>query len=250
MNTAIKEREAHAVPALWALVIVAALAVWGLLACAPHTAMAATIDLSSKGSLQVVFRDPTSKEPVQGGELALYRVASVKYDDGNAVYEYTGDFADCTVELGDLSSASLASDLAAVLPSSATPVATSAAGNDGKVSFSGLELGLYLLVQPKAAGGYQKVSPFVVSVPQYQEDTDTYIYDVDATPKMETLTATTPETPETPEKPNVPEDGKPVFGMPKTGDDTMIFAGVLVAAGVAALLLGTLLSRKKAARRA
>ncbi len=36
-------------------------------------------------------------------------------------------------------------------------------GQDGEIAFTGLELGLYLLVQHKAAKGYETAAPFLVS---------------------------------------------------------------------------------------
>lgn len=54
---------------------------------------------------------------------------------------------------------------------------------DGEIAFTGLELGLYLLVQHKAAKGYETAAPFLVSVPM--EEDGVLRYDVDASPKVE-----------------------------------------------------------------
>ena len=51
------------------------------------------------------------------------------------------------------------------------------------MTFSNLKLGLYLLVQTRAASGYSKISPFLVTVPYL--NSGVYIYEVDADTKME-----------------------------------------------------------------
>ena len=40
----------------------------------------------------------------------------------------------------------------------------------GVVTFDNLELGLYLIVQTKSISGYEKVAPFLVSVPLWDKD--------------------------------------------------------------------------------
>ena len=58
----------------------------------------------------------------------------------------------------------------------------------------------YLLVQQQAANGFEKMDPFLVSLPMVEDGT--YIYQVDASPKLEI------------EKAEVPPK------QPKTGDTT------------------------------
>lgn len=204
----------------------------------PTRAQAEVVDLSRTGSISATFRNPTNSEPVAGGVVALYRVATVEQGEGSAdrVYVLTDDFAASGVELGDLDGSTLASQLATVVEAGGvSPVATATAGNDGKVTFGSLPLGVYLAVQTKAADGYKAVTPFVVSVPL--EEDGVLTYDVDATPKMATLTQTTPDKPNTPEKPNVPEDG---HGLVSTGDTltSMAFIGGVAAVGAAVVIVG------------
>ena len=61
-------------------------------------------------------------------------------------------------------------------------------GADGTVLVQSLNLGLYLLVQDKAADGFEVISPFLVSVPMYENGA--YIYEVNAEPKLSALTKT------------------------------------------------------------
>lgn len=91
---------------------------------------------------------------------------------------------------------------------------------DGEIAFTGLELGLYLLVQHKAAKGYETAAPFLVSVPM--EEDGVLRYDVDASPKVELEkkpepTSTTPPAPTDPRLPYTGQLNWPVPGSDGAG---------------------------------
>ena len=69
-----------------------------------------------------------------------------------------------------------------------------------------MEPGLYLLVQYKAAEGYEAAAPFLVSVPMNEDGT--YIYDVDASPKVELTKAPQPTPTPTPKPPTLAQTGQ------------------------------------------
>lgn len=167
------------------------------------------IDLDAKGSITLTLRDE-KKQAVGGGEVAIYQVATVAVDDGNLSFQYTNGFENCGIKLGDLNDSSLAGKLQAKLSKTASYVAKTV-GKDGKVTFSDLHLGLYLVVQTKPATGYNAVSSFLVSVPM--QENGTYIYSVDASPKMELAKkVNTPDKPKA-ETPKPPKTGT----LPQTG---------------------------------
>ena len=169
-------------------------------------ATAASIELTRKGSITVTLRDSESGSAVSGGKLTLYQVASISRQNGNLSYDYINGFENCGVSLGDLSESDLARTLDDKRPAGSKGE-TLTVDTDGKAVFSRLPLGLYLVVQSTASTGYEKINPFLVSVPLVEEDT--YLYDVDALPKVGTMTPTTPpdvpEEPDTPENPDKPE---------------------------------------------
>ena len=158
-------------------------------------ATAASIELTRKGSITVTLRDSESGSAVSGGKLTLYQVASISRQNGNLSYDYTNGFENCGVSLGDLSESDLARTLDDKRPAGSKGE-TLTVDTDGKAVFSRLPLGLYLVVQSTASTGYEKINPFLVSVPLVEEDT--YLYDVDALPKVGTLTPTTPRNPRSP----------------------------------------------------
>ena len=104
---------------------------------------------------------------------------------------------------------------------------------DATVTFTGLELGLYLLVQHKAAKGYETAAPFLVSVPM--EEDGVLRYDVDASPKVELEKEPEPTstTPPAPTDPRLPYTGQLNWPVP-----------VLTVLGLGLLALGLALRRK------
>lgn len=207
-------------------------------------------DASQPGSITVsmTYED----EAVAGGTLTLYRVGVVAEDDGNYSFALADEFAGSGVSLDHLDAAGLAESLAEYAASAGVGGASYAVGSDGVMSITGLELGLYLVVQTEAADGFEAVAPFLVSVPMYDEATGAYVYDVDATPKMETLT----ESPVEPEEPveEVTETPASTTGttsstLPSTGTPSWIVP-ILAAAGVGILLVGATLALGRRARAA
>lgn len=151
-------------------------------------------NLNEKGSITVTVRDTKSQEPVAGGSLKIYQVALAQEDDWDFMYAYTEDFGKCEIPLDDIQSEGLASKLYQFAVSKNIKADSVEIGNDGKVVFSNLKLGLYLIAQDTAAKGYSNMKAFLVSVPLY--DDGQYVYHVNAEPKAGTVTKQ-PKTTET-----------------------------------------------------
>ena len=170
----------------------------------PAFATSANIVLGRTGSLHVTLYDHQNDVPLRGGELTLYQVATVRRrTNGNLSYAYTGDFTGCNVVLGDLSDSTLAAQLVRYLPAVPTAAAQANVSETGTIDFTNLAQGLYLVVQTEASHGYEAINPFVVSIPL--KDGSSWIYDVDATPKVGAVTPETPDTPDEPDKPDKPD---------------------------------------------
>lgn len=170
--------------------------------CAAPAFALEVVDLSRTGSIKVSLYDSETSEAVGGGTLTLYRVAKVQKDNANLSFVYTNGFEDCGVELGDLSEGELAGRLAEKI--AATAESTTVEISDlGTAEFGDLEVGLYLVVQTTAAENYNVINPFLVSVPI--QENGSYVYDVDALPKVGTAAKKTPEPPDTPDKPDTPD---------------------------------------------
>ena len=170
--------------------------------CAAPAFALEVVDLSRTGSIKVSLYDSETSEAVGGGTLTLYRVAKVQKDNANLSFVYTNGFEDCGLELGDLSEGELAGRLAEKI--AATAESTTVEISDlGVAEFGDLEVGLYLVVQTTAAENYNVINPFLVSVPI--QENGSYVYDVDALPKVGTAAKKTPEPPDTPDTPDTPD---------------------------------------------
>lgn len=139
------------------------------------------------------MQDSEKQIPVSGGTMTIYRVADIIPDEGEYSFFLTDDFAESHVSLVEPDSEK-AQILADYAKKNELPGQIRTIGNDGQVQYSHLEIGLFLVVQEEAANGYHTVAPFLVSIPL--EEDGHYIYDVDATPKMEILK-------ENPQKPSI-----------------------------------------------
>ena len=183
-------------------------------------------DLSRTGSISVAMA--YDGQPVGGGTLTLYRVGEVSQEDGNYRFSLTGAFAASGLSLADRSDADLAQALADY--AAANGIAGTAAveiGADGTGTADGLALGLYLVTQSESADGFEPAAPFLVGVPLYEDGA--YVYHVDATPKLGTLT----------KSPAAPTPGTAGTGttLPQTGQLNWPIP-VLTVLGLALLVVG------------
>lgn len=188
-------------------------------------------DLDATNSISITLKD-SNKNAVEGGEFELVEVAKVTLTDADLSYEFVNGFENCGVTLGDLSDSTLASQLEAKLASSAETSKQTTDAN-GTLKFDNLECGLYLVINTAAATGYEKVSSFIVSAPSKEDGK--WVYDVDATPKMEVTTGNSPTPTPTPTPtapPSIPQTGQTNWPIP-----------VLIIGGLLLFTFGVLLKR-------
>lgn len=192
-----------------------------LILCLPVTALAQT------GSIEVTMK--LGDKTVSGGTLTATLVGYIGED--YSFRRLDGE------ELTDISSTSAPGKLKdfadKYCKDHLMTSMTVAIGKDGKAKFENLGLGLYLITQKKAAPGYNKISPFLVSVP-YNDDGE-YKYNISINSKSE------PEK-VSPEKPHKP--GKPSDKLPQTGQLNWPVP-VLAAGGLLLMVVGYLLQREK-----
>ena len=136
------------------------------------------IDTSEPVSLTIQY-------PCQGATFRIYRVAEVS---AYGEYTLTGDFKDYPVALEQPDQAgwrALASTLEGyVARDGLQPLAEGKTDENGRLTFSGLEPGLYLVTGEKhTTGGVTYTpEPFLVSLPGL-DGKDNWVYDVTADPK-------------------------------------------------------------------
>ena len=204
-----------------------------MLCCFSSTVFADNVpDLTMRGSIQITMCSGDTYVP--GGNLTLYKVGDIYEDNGNYSFVLTDSFAGSGETLDDIQSAQLADDLARYAERNSITGTNKEIDQNANIAFTDLDLGLYLLVQEQAAEGYNKVSPFLVSVPM--QENGAYVYDVDASPKVELEKVTEPDTPDTP--PNTPDTPtNPGGKLPQTGQLNWPIP-VLVACGLGLFIIG------------
>lgn len=176
------------------------------------------------------------KRGINGAEFSVYQVADLKEDKTGyivkAPFQYNGDFK-------DIKTASEHIKLALKLEKQSKNVSekmTLQTSSDGRVSFSGLKDGIYLVVQTGATGeakDYTNMQPFLVMVPQLENGIWKKV--VNAKPKPEVQRKEVPDTP--PHNPPVKPHGKT---LPKTGANSGVFwlSGLLMISAGLLLILG------------
>lgn len=181
-------------------------------------------DSTKKGSITVEMRD--GGKAVAGGSLTIYRVGEVREDDGDFGFQKTPAMAEFSESYEKVDSPELAEKVAAFVKLHKIPAYAVADNKNGKVVFSDLEQGLYLVVQTAASGGYEPLNSFLVTIPMYEDGH--YVYEANAEGKFELEQKPSPSTPNKPSKPTkLPQTGQLNWPVP-----------VMAAAGIGLLLLG------------
>lgn len=143
------------------------------------------VDTDKKGSIEILF-DTMRDEPVANAEFTLYQVAAMVDRGGYTVLELTGGFAGCSVQLKNLTAQQSKDASAALLEyQRANHISgdTKRTDANGKISWTNLQTGLYLLVP----GQMQKyrTDPSLVSIPTNLNSQ--LLYDMSVNPKAERI---------------------------------------------------------------
>ena len=141
--------------------------------------------LDNTGAITLSLRYGEEKTPAAGGEFSIYQVAHLEKEGGLVKYVFNDKFKGCGEDLSLNESQQMAERLAAYTTIRNIEGYRIKTDRNGYASYKGIQLGLYLIKQTKAADGFYPVAPFLVSVPLMDTDGQTWIYDVDATPKLE-----------------------------------------------------------------
>lgn len=142
------------------------------------------VDTEATGSLTLTYS--CEGQPLAAAQIRIYRVAEIsRYAD----FLLTGAFAQLPVEVNQVKTQAewnqVASTLSAYVTSeSISPDGQAATDAQGVARFGSLPLGLYLVegLRVDVEGGYRQFDSFVISIPDLDE-TDSWVYDVQAKPK-------------------------------------------------------------------
>lgn len=184
-------------------------------------------NLEEPGS--ITFIVDYENEPVDGGSLTLYRVGDIVENNGDYGFELIEKLDDGKNALDNPEDPQLTRDLAAKAAEAKLQGITSPV-KEGEAVFTEVEPGLYVVVQQEAAEGFEKMSPFLISMPRFEDGK--YVTDIKAEPKPSLEKA--PEKPEKPQDPTLPQTGQLNWPVP-----------VLAVGGVMLFALGWVICFKK-----
>ena len=193
-------------------------------------------------TLNCVFHKSSGDVALAGDTYAIALIAEATTDEDGAVRSFHTLEAyaewDCLWSAQPASVlAKTARELREVLEQDQAALKTETTDADGKLTFSGLTPGLYLVYRSNSAKANKdfEMQPFLVAVPQtYPEGT---VFDVTVSVKFSGPT-------EDPTPSNVPSTDPPKPDLPKTGQ--LIWPiPVLTLLGFGFLVLGLLFNRKK-----
>lgn len=124
--------------------------------------------------------------------FTIYQVGKVKENHGNIKYVLTKEFKESEEKFENITSEKLAKRLDLYAKEKKLKGTEETANSQGDVVFSKLQAGLYLIQQKGVVEGYYPISPFLVSIPMKKMDGSGWIYDVDASPKIQIRPCQTP----------------------------------------------------------
>lgn len=138
------------------------------------------VDFSKKGNITITLSTGESNDVVKNAEIKIYKLAAAYSENSNLSFSYheqINEYKD-SIKNNDLNEEILNciynSDI----------IARKGTTNDlGYISFDNLDLGLYLIEQTNKVEGYSKIEPFLIYLPQFEENK--WVYEVDATPKVD-----------------------------------------------------------------
>ena len=178
----------------------------------------------------IIFTMDWNGEPLNSGSLSLYRVGDVVEDDGNYSFVPIERLEVSGLALDDPEDPALAAELANLAKTRGLPE-VSAEIKAGKAVFTDVAPGLYVVVQDgeDACDDFAAISPFLISMPQY--DNGTYRSEIIADPKVPLETKpqdTQPAEPTGPKptEPKLPQTGQWNWPVPVLAvGGLMLFAG-------------------------
>lgn len=159
---------------------------------------------------------------MSGGSFKVFKVAYLVPTENGFDIKWLPEFEGAGADLEKIGNPDQAELLAKSAADQKLEGTVVKADDQDHAVLEGLSTGFYLVVQAEKAKNFTPIKPFVISIPK--KDGDSYVYDVDASPKMTTRTEeTTPPT--TPSKP--PED-TPYTGQYWWPVPVLAFAGIFL----------------------
>ena len=111
--------------------------------------------------------------------ISIYKVG--EWNGAEGAYALSQEFTGSGADIGDRTATgvlSAAQTLEQFIKNNQIGALSTQATASGKIQFTGLSSGLYLVCQFKASGDNVTVSPYLTTLPVLNEETNTWVYDV------------------------------------------------------------------------
>ena len=173
--------------------------------------------LLNKGSITIKLADAKNNQSKEGVEFSISKIADI--EDG--LYKVKEDYKSVEVDLNNIKTANdleLAAELFKKVAKTDNLMKTNA---NGECNIDDLDVGVYL-VYAKNIANYDNITPFIVSIPSWNEKDKSMSYDIQVIPKHTEIVKK--------EKPKVPAtayDGNSIYlalgGIGLIGSATLFF---------------------------
>lgn len=140
------------------------------------------VDLSKKGSINITL-STNDNEAIAGAEITIYKVGNIVIDNSNLMFKNVLEIESCSVDFTKIEDKNISSSVLECIENSDVEQEKYVTDDRGKVNFTNLNLGLYLVAQTNDVKGYSKISPYLVMVPK--ELDNKWTYDISSLPKTE-----------------------------------------------------------------
>lgn len=134
--------------------------------------------LSNKGSITIKLADAKNNQSKEGVEFSISKIADI--EDG--LYKVKDDYKSVEVDLNNIKTANdleLAAELFKKVAKTDNLMKTNA---NGECNIEDLDVGVYL-VYAKNIANYDNITPFIVSIPSWNEKDKSMSYDIQVIPK-------------------------------------------------------------------
>lgn len=144
----------------------------------------ATANPDKNGSITLNIKDTQTGTPIADMKFRLYFFAKAYEKVDRIDFDFVPPYGEANVDLKDIQDSYLPIHLAFFAASRSLGFTEKSTDENGVIVFDNLIPGLYLIVPLQDAEERCNASPFIISVPEYDHENKQWIYEVDASPKI------------------------------------------------------------------
>ncbi len=149
--------------------------------------------LNKNGSITLNVFDSVTEKAIESVSFRLYFVASAHESDNDIAYKYIKPYDESNIDLSKFEDSYLPIHLTHFAFTRNLDFTIKVSDKNGRVVFDNLVPGVYLVVPMRDNPNYYVPSPFVVNIPLYNNENNSWIYDINATPKMQLCSTEYPQ---------------------------------------------------------